>query len=147
LDKYIASFIQNVSRTKVQKAIKGGYVTVNDEREKSSYNMEPGDKIDIHLPIPRPPEAKAEKMDLDIEYEDDDLIIVNKKAGIVVHPAYGNWTGTLVNGLMWYTDELSDTDSEAVRPGIVHRIDKDTSGILVVAKNDAAHRRLSEYFR
>src|SRR5699024_4169047 len=94
LDKYIASFIQNVSRTKVQKAIKGWYVTVNDEREKSSYNMEPGDKIDIHLPIPRPPEAKAEKMDLDIVYEDDDLIIVNKKAGIVVHPAYGNWTGT-----------------------------------------------------
>ncbi|WP_142715793.1 RluA family pseudouridine synthase [Fodinibius sediminis] len=147
LDKYIASFIQNVSRTKVQKAIKGGYVTVNGEVEKSSYNMEPGDQIDIHLPIPKPPETKPEKMELDIVYEDDDLIIVNKKAGRVVHPAYGNWTGTLVNGLMWYTDELSDPDSDTVRPGIVHRLDKDTSGILVVAKNDETHRRLSEYFR
>lgn len=147
LDKYIASFIQNVSRTKVQKAIEGGYVTVNGEIEKSSYNMEPGDKIDIHLPIPKPPEAKAEKMDLDIIYEDDDLLIVNKEAGVVVHPAYGNWTGTLVNGLMWYTEELSSPDSDTVRPGIVHRIDKDTSGILVVAKNDETHRTLSEYFR
>lgn len=147
LDKYIASFIQNVSRTKVQKAIKGKYVTVNGEMEKSSYNMEPGDQIDIHLPIPKPPETEAEKMDLDIVYEDDDLIIVNKQAGRVVHPAYGNWTGTLVNGLMWHTDQLSDPDSEHIRPGIVHRLDKDTSGILVVAKNDVAHRRLSEYFR
>lgn len=147
LDKYIASFIQNVSRTKVQKAIEGGYVTVNGEVEKSSYNMEPGDQIDIHLPIPKPPEAKAEKMDLDIVYEDDDLLIVNKEAGVVVHPAYGNWTGTLVNGLMWHTEELSDPDSDNIRPGIVHRIDKDTSGVLVVAKNDETHRRLSDYFR
>lgn len=147
LDKYIATFIQNVSRTKVQKAIEGGYVTVNGEVEKSSYNMEPGDQIDIHLPIPKPPEAKAEKMELDIVYEDDDLLIVNKEAGVVVHPAYGNWTGTLVNGLMWHTGELSDPDSENIRPGIVHRIDKDTSGILVVAKNDETHRKLSEYFR
>ncbi|WP_372638279.1 RluA family pseudouridine synthase [Fodinibius sp.] len=147
LDKYITSFIQNVSRTKVQKAIEGGYVTVNGEVEKSSYNMEPGDQIDIHLPIPKPPEAKAEKMDLDIVYEDDDLLIVNKEAGVVVHPAYGNWTGTLVNGLMWHTEELSDPDSDSIRPGIVHRIDKGTSGILVVAKNDETHRTLSEYFR
>src|SRR5699024_4975618 len=95
---------------------------------------------------PKPPETKAEKMDLDIVYEDDDLIIVNKKAGRVVHPAYGNWTGTLVNGLMWHTDQLSAPDSEHVRPGIVHRLDKDTSGTLVVAKNDEAHRTLGEYF-
>lgn len=146
LDKYIASFIQNVSRTKVQKAIKGGYVTVNGGVEKSSYNMEPGDQINIHLPIPKPPEVTAEEMELDIVYEDEDLIIVNKKAGRVVHPAYGNWTGTLVNGLMWHTDQLSDTDKETVRPGIVHRLDKDTSGILVVAKNNETHRKLSEYF-
>jgi len=147
LDKYIASFIQNVSRTKVQKAIEGGYVTVNGNVEKSSYNMEPGDVIDIHLPIPKPPEAKPEKMDLDIIYEDDDLLIVNKEAGVVVHPAYGNWTGTLVNGLMWYADELSEPDEDTIRPGIVHRLDKDTSGILVVAKNNETHRQLSEYFR
>lgn len=109
--------------------------------------MEPGDVIDINLPIPKPPEAKPEKMELDILYEDDDLIIVNKDAGVVVHPAYGNWTGTLVNGLLWYADELSKQDEETVRPGIVHRLDKETSGILVVAKNNRAHRILSEYFR
>lgn len=147
LDKYIASFIQNVSRTKVQKAIDGGYVTVNGSVEKSSYNMQPGDVIDIHLPIPKPPEAKPEKMELDIVFEDDDLLIVNKEAGMVVHPAYGNWTGTLVNGLMWYADELSEPEEDTIRPGIVHRLDKDTSGILVVAKNDETHRQLSKYFR
>lgn len=147
LDKYIASFIQNVSRTKVQKAIDGEYVTVNGSVEKSSYNMQPGDVIDIHLPIPKPPETKPEKMELNIVYEDDDLLIVNKEAGMVVHPAYGNWTGTLVNGLMWYADELSEPEEDTIRPGIVHRLDKDTSGILVVAKNDETHRQLSEYFR
>lgn len=147
LDKYITSFIQNASRTKVQQAIEDGYVTVNGSVEKSSYNMDPGDVIDIHLPIPKPPDTKPEEMDLDIVYEDDDLIIVNKEAGIVMHPAYGNWTGTLVNGLMWYAEELSGSDSDTVRPGIVHRLDKDTSGIVVVAKNDETHRVLSEYFR
>lgn len=147
LDKYIASSVKNTSRTKVQKAIEEGYVTVNGSEEKSSYNMQPGDVIDIHLPIPKPPEVKPEKMNLNIVYEDDDLIIVNKDAGVVVHPAYGNWTGTLVNGLMWHVDELSNLEDDTVRPGIVHRLDKDTSGILVVAKNEEAHRQLSEYFR
>lgn len=147
LDKYITSFIENASRTKVQEAIEEGYVTVNGKKEKSSYNMQPGDEIDITIPKPPPPEAKPEKMDLDIRYEDDDIIIVNKKAGTVVHPAYGNWTGTLVNGLMWHADELSLEDEDSIRPGIVHRLDKDTSGILVVAKNDETHRKLSDYFR
>ncbi len=147
LDKYIASFIQNTSRTKVQKAIEEGYVLVNGKQEKSSYNMQPGDVIDITIPKPPAPEAKPEKMDLDILYEDEDIIIVNKKAGRVVHPAYGNWTGTLVNGLMWHADRLSKEEEESLRPGIVHRLDKDTSGILVVAKNDDAHRTLSDYFR
>lgn len=147
LDKYITGFVQNASRTKVQKAIDDGYVTVNGAVEKSSYNTNPGDLIDIELPIPKPPEAKAEEMDLDIVYEDDDLIIVNKSGDRVVHPAYGNWTGTLVNGLMWHADQLSKEDEESLRPGIVHRLDKDTSGILVVAKNDDAHRTLSKYFQ
>lgn len=147
LDKYITSFIENASRTKVQEAIEEGYVTVNGKKEKSSYNMQPGDEIDITIPKPPTPEAKPEKMDLDIRYEDDDIIIVNKKAGTVVHPAYGNWTGTLVNGLMWHADELSREDEDSIRPGIVHRLDKDTSGILVVAKNDETHRKLSDYFR
>lgn len=147
LDKYVTSFIQNASRTKVQEAIEQGYVLVNGEKEKSSYNMQPGDEIDITIPKPPAPEAKPEKMDLDILYEDDDLIIVNKKAGRVVHPAYGNWTGTLVNGLMWHADQLSLESEDTVRPGIVHRLDKDTSGILVVAKNDEAHRTLGDYFK
>lgn len=147
LDKYITSFIENASRTKVQKAIEDGHVLVNGKKEKSSYNMQPGDEIDITIPKPPPPEAKPEKMDLDILFEDEDIIIVNKKAGTVVHPAYGNWTGTLVNGLLWHADELSLEDDESIRPGIVHRLDKDTSGILVVAKNDEAHRTLSDYFR
>ena len=147
LDKYITSFIENASRTKVQKAIEDGYVLVNGEKEKSSYNMQPGDEIDITIPKPPPPEAKPEKMDLNILFEDEDIIIVNKKAGTVVHPAYGNWTGTLVNGLLWHADELSLEDEESIRPGIVHRLDKDTSGILVVAKNDETHRTLSDYFR
>lgn len=147
LDKYIASIIEDTSRTKIQEAIEEDYITVNGKVEKSSYNIEPGDVIDIKLPVPRPPEAKPEKMHLDILYEDDSLIIVNKPAGMVVHPAYGNWSGTLVNGLLWYADELSSPDKETLRPGIVHRLDKDTSGILVVAKNDEVHRTLSEYFR
>lgn len=147
LDKYIASFIQNASRTKVQKAIEEGHVQVNGKVEKSSYNMQAGDVIDITIPKPPPPEAKPEAMDLDIIHEDEDILIVNKKAGTVVHPAYGNWSGTLVNGLMWHADQLSKENEDTLRPGIVHRLDKDTSGILVVAKNDEAHRVLSDYFR
>lgn len=147
LDKYITSFVQNATRNKVQKAIKEGFVMVNGKREKSSYVMQPGDKIEITLPNPPPQEAKPEKMDLDILYEDDDIIIVNKPADMVVHPAYANWTGTLVNGLLYHTkQELSKTDEETLRPGIVHRLDKDTSGILVVAKNETAHHKLAKQF-
>lgn len=147
LDKYLASNIEDSSRTKIQEAIKKGYITVNGEVEKSSYNIEPGDSIDVKIPIPKPPEVTPEKMPLDIVYEDDDLLIVNKEAGMVVHPAHGNWSGTLVNGLMWYADELSEPSEDTIRPGIVHRLDKDTSGLLVVAKNDKVHRILSDYFR
>ena len=147
LDKYITSFVQNATRNKVQKAIKEGFVMVNGKCEKSSYIMQPGDKIEITLPNPPPQEAKPEKMDLDILYEDDDIIIVNKPADLVVHPAYANWTGTLVNGLLYHTkQELSKADQETLRPGIVHRLDKDTSGVLVVAKNETAHHKLAKQF-
>ncbi len=147
LDKYITSFVQNASRTKVQKAIKDGYVMVNGKNEKSSYIMQPGDVIEISLPNPPPPEAKPEKMDLDIVFEDEFLLIVNKEADTVVHPAYGNWEGTLVNGLLYYTNKnLSSMNEESLRPGIVHRLDKDTSGLLVVAKNDIVHKQLSKQF-
>lgn len=146
LDKYLASEIEDTSRTKIQEAIDDGYVTVNGDIKKSSYNVEPTDVIDVRLPIPEPPEVKPEKIPLDIVYEDDDLLVVNKAANMVVHPAYGHWDGTLVNALMWHTDELSG-DDETLRPGIVHRLDKDTSGLLVVAKNNKTHRILSDYFR
>ncbi|WP_440999852.1 RluA family pseudouridine synthase [Fodinibius sp. SL11] len=147
LDKYLASQIDDTSRTKIQAAIKEGYVTVNGKEEKSSYNVEPGDVLDVRIPIPKPPEVTPEEIPLDIVYEDDDLLLVNKSANMVVHPATGNWSGTLVNGLMWHTDELSEPEEDTVRPGIVHRLDKDTSGLLVVAKNDKTHRILSKYFR
>jgi 23S rRNA pseudouridine1911/1915/1917 synthase len=147
LDKYITSFIQNATRNKVQSAIKDGYVYVNGKVEKPSYRMQPGDKIEIRLPKPPPPEAKPEKMELDIVYEDDHIIIINKPVDMVVHPAFGNWSGTLVNGLMHHTQEnLSNTDKETLRPGIVHRLDKNTSGLLVVAKDDVAHHKLAKQF-
>jgi 23S rRNA pseudouridine1911/1915/1917 synthase len=148
LDKYITGFIENATRNKVQQAITDGYVWVNGKKEKSSYKMMPGDKIYIELPKAPPPEAEPEKLDLNIVYEDDDIILVNKEAGMVVHPAYGNWTGTLVNGLMYHVDELAgEEEDDNMRPGIVHRLDKDTSGLLVVAKNDETLAALSEKFK
>jgi len=147
LDKYITSFVQNATRNKVQKAIKDGFVRVNGNQEKASYTVKPGDKIEIRLPKPPPPDAQPEEMDLDIVYEDEDIIIVNKSVDMVVHPAFGNWTGTLVNGLLYHTQEnLSKTDESTLRPGIVHRLDKNTSGLLVVAKNDVAHQKLAKQF-
>jgi 23S rRNA pseudouridine1911/1915/1917 synthase len=147
LDVYITSFVQNATRSKVQKAIKDKYVLVNGEYQKPSYIMQPEDVIEISLPKPPPEKAKPQEMDLDIVYEDDDLIIVNKPADMVVHPAFGNWQGTLVNGLLHHTNKnLSKTDNKTLRPGIVHRLDKDTSGLLVVAKNDVAHHKLAKQF-
>jgi 23S rRNA pseudouridine1911/1915/1917 synthase len=146
LDKYLTVMVKNATRTRVQEAIKNGWVLVNSKQEKASYNVQPNDRIDITLPVPPPPETTAEEIELDIVYEDDDLIIVNKPAGMVVHPAFGNWTGTLVNGLLFHAGRLSDVHEDMTRPGIVHRIDKDTSGLLVVARNDAAHQRLSAQF-
>jgi 23S rRNA pseudouridine1911/1915/1917 synthase len=146
LDVYITNFVENATRTKVQEAIKDGYVQVNGKKEKPSYKMLPGDEIFIELPKAPPPEAVAEKLDINIVYEDDDIILVNKEAGMVVHPAYANWTGTLVNGLMYHVDELAENEDNDLRPGIVHRLDKDTSGLLVVAKNDEALANLSAKF-
>ncbi|MEX0719603.1 MAG: RluA family pseudouridine synthase [Balneolaceae bacterium] len=147
LDVYITNTVENATRNKVQQAIKDGYVWVNEKKEKPSYIMQPGDEIFIELPKPPPPEAKAEELDINIVYEDDDIIVVNKEAGMVVHPAYGNWTGTLVNGLMFHADELAGEDEdENIRPGIVHRLDKDTSGLLVVAKNEESLSMLGKLF-
>jgi len=147
LDKYITSFIENASRTKVKEAIQDKYVSVNGSHEKPSYRMQPGDFIEIELPVPPPPVAKPENIPLNIVFEDEHLLVVLKPAGMVVHPAYANWSGTLVNALMYHIDNLSEPEKDTIRPGIVHRLDKDTSGLLVVAKNNKVHKALAAYFK
>lgn len=145
IDVYLTHQIENASRTKVQQAIEDGLVLVNGRPVKASYQLNPDDIIDIELPRPAPPEAKPENIPLSVVYEDDDLLIINKPAGMVTHPAYGNYSGTLVNALLYHSQSLSHVRSE-LRPGIVHRLDKDTTGLMVVAKTDAAHTFLADQF-
>jgi 23S rRNA pseudouridine1911/1915/1917 synthase len=146
LDLYLANSIENATRSKVQKLIEAGLVTVNGKSVKSSYLIQPDDIIEISHPItPRPEEAEPEEIPLDIIFEDEYLIVVNKPAGMVAHPAYANYTGTLVNALLHHSAKLSSA-GEPGRPGIVHRIDKNTSGLLVVAKDDVTHSRLAYQF-
>lgn len=143
LDHYIAMRLDKLSRSYVKKLIKDELVLVNKKKSKSSYNVQKGDNIEIHIPKPKKIEAVAEDIPIDIIYEDDDLVVVNKPQDMVVHPAQGNHTGTLVNSLLFNIDNLSSING-CIRPGIIHRLDKDTSGLLVVAKNDVAHRKLSQ---
>ncbi len=149
IDKYIAGFIENASRTKVQKAINLGQVTVNGDLVKSNYIVKPEDEIDIELQVEERGEITAEDIPLDITYEDEYLLVINKPAGMVVHPAYKNWSGTLVNAVMYHAQKKNDSLSSLngfERAGIVHRLDKDTSGLLVVAKDEATHRKLADQF-
>lgn len=149
LDQYLTQQIKNATRSKVQDGIKKGQVLVNGTPVKASYLIQPDDQIDITLPKPPPPDVTAEEIPLTVVYEDADLMVIDKAAGMVVHPAYGNWTGTLVNAVLHHAKELSawETDEDdAVRPGIVHRLDKDTSGLLVVAKNETTHAKLAAQF-
>lgn len=141
LDSYLISSVDK-SRSKIQSMIKSGNITVNGSSVKSSYVVKSGDVIEVVDVIDETISALPEKMDLDIVYEDDDVIVVNKANGVVVHPAVGNNSGTLVNGLLYYSDSLSSINGE-FRPGIVHRIDRDTTGLLMVAKNDKAHESLA----
>ncbi len=145
LDKYLTHHIQNATRSKVQQGIEAGFILVNGKKAKPSYQVLPGDEIHITIPKPPPPEAQPENIPIKIIFEDDYLLVVNKPAGMVVHPAYGNYTGTLVNALLYHSQKLS-TLNTANRPGIVHRLDKDTSGLLVVAKDDVTHAGLSKQF-
>ena len=143
IDKYVSSKLDDsFSRAKIQKLIDEELIVVNDKVIKSSYKVSNGDVILI-TDKEEDMSVKPEKMDIDIVYEDDDVMVINKKSGVVVHPAPGNYSGTLVNGLMYLSKDLSHVNGE-FRPGIVHRIDKDTSGLLIVAKNDKAHRILAE---
>jgi 23S rRNA pseudouridine1911/1915/1917 synthase len=149
LDLYLTQQIANATRSKVQEGIKAGHVLVNGKTVKPSYSIQPGDQIEVTLPHPPPPEVTAEDIPLDVVYEDADVLVINKPAGMVVHPAFGNWTGTLVNAVLHYAKELSDwdqDDDEVIRPGIVHRLDKETSGLLVVARNEQAHAKLAAQF-
>ena len=145
IDKYL-SVNTELSRTLISKMIDEEYVLVNGKKTKSNYKVKDGDVISIDETYKVSTDIVPEKMDLDIVYEDEDIIIINKPSGMVVHPGNGNYSGTLVNGLMHYTNNLSDINGE-VRPGIVHRIDKDTSGLIMIAKNNKSHEILSEYFQ
>ncbi|MEI7810865.1 MAG: RluA family pseudouridine synthase [Ignavibacteria bacterium] len=146
IDVFITNLIENATRSKIQKLIEAGLVLVNGKIIKSNHNISPLDNIDVSIPTsPRPENTEAEDIPLDIIYEDEYFLIVNKPAGMVAHPAYANYTGTLVNALLHHSQKLSDVN-EPGRPGIVHRIDKDTSGILVVAKDDVTHARLAVQF-
>ncbi|WP_018664056.1 RluA family pseudouridine synthase [Heyndrickxia acidiproducens] len=143
LDKLVSSFKEEWSRSQVQQWMKEGLVTVNGKPGKANYKCVPGDLVEVAVPEPETPDIKPEDLDLDIYYEDADVLVVNKPKGMVVHPSYGHLTGTLVNGLMYHCKDLSGING-VLRPGIVHRIDKDTSGLLMVAKNDLAHEKLAK---
>ncbi|WP_462409208.1 RluA family pseudouridine synthase [Neobacillus sp. Marseille-QA0830] len=141
IDKVVSSLNEEWSRTQVQEWIKDGNVVVNGKKVKPNYKCSLNDRLEINIPEPEELDVLPEEMDLDIYYEDRDVLVVNKPKGMVVHPAPGHLTGTLVNGLMAHCKDLSGING-VLRPGIVHRIDKDTSGLLMVAKNDMAHESL-----
>ncbi len=147
IDKYLLDKIPNSTRNKLQNAIENNFVKVNGKKVKSNYKVKPKDIIKIFLPQePKSSEIIPENINLNIIYEDDSLIIVNKPSGMVVHPAYNNWTNTLVNGLAYHFDNLPNKKGNIGRPGLVHRIDKDTSGLLVIAKTEDSMNFLSKQF-
>lgn len=147
IDKFLTARMESTSRTRIQNAADAGNILVNNAPVKPNYKVKPNDIIQIVLPNPpREIELIPEDLPLDIVYEDSDVIVVNKSPGMVVHPGYGNYTGTLVNALMWHFRDLPLFSTGELRPGLVHRIDKDTSGILVIAKNEIALNRLSKQF-
>ena len=146
LDLFLTQAIENATRSKVQKLIDADLVTVNGIVVKANYQIKPNDVIEAVHPIsPRPEDVEPEDIPLNIIYEDEYLLVINKPAGMVAHPAYANYTGTLVNALLHHTKKLSDLN-EPGRPGIIHRLDKDTSGLLVVAKDDFTHAKIAEQF-
>jgi len=152
LDSFLAESIEGFSRTYMQKLIDDGLVLISGKTVKSNYKLRKGDEVQVTIPDPVPLEVKAEKIELDIVYEDNDIIVINKPQGMVVHPAHGNYSGTVVNALLEHCGSLSDYNSltginGVMRPGIVHRIDKDTSGIIVIAKTNEAHLLLSEQLK
>ena len=144
LDVWLTKKLENRSRSFFEKLITEGGVVVNDKNVKPGYKLKIDDIVQVSIPEPKQLDVKAEKIDLDILYEDEDIIVVNKARGMVVHPAAGNYTGTLVNALLEHSGGTLSDINGVIRPGIVHRIDKDTSGVLVVAKNNDSHGKLSD---
>ncbi|MBR1736374.1 MAG: RluA family pseudouridine synthase [Firmicutes bacterium] len=144
LDSFLSENMEDMSRSYVQKLIESGNILINEKNVAKNYKLRKGDIIKAEIPEAEEIEIKAENIPLDILYEDDDVIVINKEQGMVVHPAAGHYSGTLVNALMYHCkDSLSGINGK-LRPGIVHRIDMDTSGVIVAAKNDAAHQCLAE---
>ncbi len=147
LDFFIASNIQELSRTAVKRLIEDGNIKVNEKEQKVSYKVQENDVVEINVPEARELDIKAQDIPVEVVYEDNDIIVVNKPKGLVVHPANGNWDGTLVNAIMAICkDSLSGIGGE-IRPGIVHRLDKDTSGLLIIAKNDESHLNMSNQIK
>lgn len=146
IDKYISALMEGKSRSYIQGMIEKGGVIVNGSIKKSNYTVKEGDVISVTIPEPEEMNIKPEKIPLEILYEDSDLVVVNKKQGMVVHPASGIYSGTLVNALLEHCTDLSGING-VLRPGIVHRIDKNTSGILVIAKNDNSHNILAHQLK
>ena len=147
LDVFLKQNIEEISRTYIQKLIKDGYANVNGTVPKTNYKVNAGDKVCLNVPETEEPDIVAQEMPLDIVYEDDDVILINKPKGMVVHPASGHYTGTLVNGLMHHCKDNLSGINGVLRPGIVHRIDMDTTGILIACKNDVAHQKISEQLK
>jgi 23S rRNA pseudouridine1911/1915/1917 synthase len=147
IDKFLSNRLENASRNRIQNAAKNGYIRVNDEKVKQNYKVKGNDVVTLVLPHPpRNLELIPQDLPLDIVYEDDYLLVVNKSPGMVVHPGYGNYSGTLVNALIYHFDNLPSQSKEVARPGLVHRIDKDTSGLLVIAKQEEVMTDLANQF-
>lgn len=147
IDKFLSSKLSNISRSYIHKLIEDGNITVNQNSVNKKYKLSENDMINVKIPKPQELEVIAENIPLDIVYEDNDLLIVNKPKGMVVHPAPGNYSGTLVNALLYHCKNSLSGINGVIRPGIVHRIDKDTSGLLIVAKNDTSHKELAEQIK
>lgn len=147
LDRYLAEQDVSLSRSMIQKLLEEDNIVVNGKKEKASYKVKQGDRIEITIEPPKEVKLEAEDIPLEVVYEDNDILVVNKQKGLVVHPGSGNWDGTLVNAIMAHCkDSLSGIGGE-LRPGIVHRLDKDTSGLLIIAKHDKAHIAMSEQIK
>jgi 23S rRNA pseudouridine1911/1915/1917 synthase len=147
VDKFLSDLMPNASRSKIQDIAKVGGIWVNGSAQKSNYKVKPGDVVEVKMPYPvREITLEPEDIPLHVVYEDEELVVIDKQAGLVVHPGYGNFSGTLVNALLFHFDHLAPKEEEPDRPGLVHRLDKDTTGLMVIAKTEKALTHLSKQF-